>query len=293
MVFEVVDATRWQLDEVDEQLGTKEKSWLRNPADERWLFKQVRSTAQGEPGEDWAEKVVCELAALIGLPVARVELAMRDGQRGIVSLNFVPDDARLEHGNELLVRVDPDYDRDQDRRNERYTTAAVELALADAQPPDAYLIEDLSAYDLWAGYLMLDAWVAGRDRHHENWAVIAGQQRRTLAPTFDHGNALGFQESPENHARLAEDGSLLEAWAKRGRSHHFAGKPQLVSLADEALRRASAHGRGVWLSRLADVSEDDVATVVDQVPARLMSDPSRSFCRTLLMLNQRRLADVD
>ena len=201
-MFEVVDASRWQLDEVDEQLGTKEKSWLRSPVGERWLFKQVRRTAQGVPGEDWAEKIVCELAALIGLPVARVELAARDGQRGIVSLNFVPEDARLEHGNELLVRVDPDYDRDQNRRNERYTTAAVKLALADAYPPDAYLIESLSAYDLWAGYLMLDAWVAGRDRHHENWAVIAGQQRRVLAPTFDHGNALGFQESPEQHKRL-------------------------------------------------------------------------------------------
>lgn len=66
------------------------------------------------------------------------------------------------------MRVDPDYDRDQTRRNERYTVDAVKQALADVSVPDAYRVEGMSAFDLWAGYLVLDAWVAGRDRHHEN-----------------------------------------------------------------------------------------------------------------------------
>ena len=61
--------------------------------------------------------------------MATVELATCAGQRGIVTRNFVPDGARLEHGNELLVRVDPDYDMDLPRQNDRYTIEAVSRAL--------------------------------------------------------------------------------------------------------------------------------------------------------------------
>jgi len=291
-VFQIVEVGQWQVDEVDEQLGTKEKSWLRGPSGQRWLFKQVRSTARGEPGEDWAEKLVEQLGLHLGLPVATVDLAKRGAKRGIISHNFVPPDARLEHGNELLVRVDPDYDRDQTRRNDRYTVEAVKLALEDASPPDAYVVEHLSAFDLWAGYLVLDAWVAGRDRHHENWAVIASQHRRVLAPSFDHGNALGFQESEEQHKTLAGDSAKLARWAARGTSHHFAGRPTLVDLAHSALNLASSHTRDIWLTKLAQVSEDALVAIIDEVPPSVMSEASRTFCRRLLMLNRRRLCDV-
>lgn len=94
-VYQVVDVTDWRLDEVDEQLGTKEKYWLRSPSGQRWLFKQVRSR---EHGEDWAEKIVERLGLHLGLPVATVELAKHEGIRGFVTRTFVPEDARLEHG---------------------------------------------------------------------------------------------------------------------------------------------------------------------------------------------------
>ena len=287
-MFPVVDVSQWQVDEVDEQLGTKEKSWLRNSSDQRWLFKQVRSA---EHGEDWAEKLVQQLALHLGLPVANVDLAVLGDRRGVISQNFVPRDARLEHGNELLVRIDPDYDRDQTRRNDRYTIEAVQLALSDASPPDAYVIENLSAFDVWAGYLVLDAWVAGRDRHHENWAVIATPNGRVLAPTFDHGNALGFQETEEKHRTMSQDDAMLSRWADRGTSHHFAGRPRLVDLAHSALDAASSHTRRIWLTRLAGVSEDDLTSVISQMPP-IMSAAARTFCLRLLMLNQRRLCDV-
>lgn len=229
-VYPVLDVSRWRRDEVDEQLGTKEKSWLRDVGDERWLFKEVRSSGGRIRGEDWAEKVVEQLGRLLGLPMATVELAIWAGQRGIVTRNFVPDGARLEHGNELLVRVDPDYDRDVARQNDRYTIDAVSKALAEVRAPGAYDREGLTAFDVWAGYLVLDAWVAGRDRHHENWGVIAGRRARVLAPSFDHGNALGFQEADLRCRRMVTDPSRLLIWAERGTSHHFAGGPTLVQL---------------------------------------------------------------
>lgn len=291
-VFEVHDVTGWAVDEVDEQLGTKEKRWLISPTEDRWLFKQVRGAESSQRGEDWAEKIVEQLGLHLGLPVAEVELASSREQRGVISKSFVPPNARLEHGNELLVRVDPDYDRDQDRRNERYTLAAVKQALGDASVPAAYLVEGLSAFDLWAGYLVLDAWVGGRDRHHENWAVVAHPQRRVLAPSFDHGNALGFQEPEHRHQSLGRDEAALNRWAERGRSHHFAGAPGLVHLAHDALDQAATDTRSLWMNRLASVGENDIVGIVENVPTGLMSEAARTFCTKLLLLNQRRLCDV-
>ncbi len=291
-MYEVFDVSSWRLYEVDEQLGTKEKDWLVGPRGERWLFKQIRTKDGRDRGEDWAEKLVEQLALHLGVPVATAELAARSGARGIISRNFVPEGARLEHGNELLVRVDSDYDRDQARQNDRYTIEAVKLSLADAAPPDAYLVEGMTAFDIWAGYLVLDAWIAGRDRHHENWAVIGGHQRRVIAPSFDHGNALGFQESEERHQAMAASEERLLAWALRGTSPHFAGRPTLVQLAHSALAAASDGAREIWLGKLRDVSEDELQAIIDQVPSDRMSVAARTFCQKLLTLNQRRICDV-
>lgn len=80
------------------------------------------------------------------------------------------------------------------------------------------------------GYLLLDAWVAGRDRHHENWAAIEHAGELRLSSSFDHGNALGLQEPEDRVEELATDADRLLVWVERGRSHHFDGRPSLVGL---------------------------------------------------------------
>ncbi len=53
-----------------EYLGTKRKFWFTSDG-QRYLFKaEERGT-----GEDWAEKVVCELARCLGIPHVEYELA--------------------------------------------------------------------------------------------------------------------------------------------------------------------------------------------------------------------------
>lgn len=281
----------WAVDELDEQLGTKEKWWLQ---DRTWLFKQVRAGRDGPLGEDWAEKVVEQLGRRLGTPVAEVELAIRHGAPGIISRSVVPADARLEHGNELLVRVDPDYDRDQSRYNVRYTVAAVKAALEGVTAPTAAPeLLAFNAFDVWTGYLVLDAWVGGRDRHHENWGAVSRGPSRELAPSFDHGNALGFQESDTARDRLARDSDALARWARRGKSHHFAGKPRLSDLANEALSLASDVARTHWREQLVGVGQDECQENVEQVPGTVMSAEARTFVLELLKTNQRRLIDGD
>lgn len=278
----------------DEPLGTKEKFWVLDPDGIRWLFKYARDKGGVVRGEDWAEWAVHLLGELLGIPTAVVRPATCQERRGIVSRSVVVEGERLEHGNELLARVDPHYNVEASRANPRYTVDGVRHALADIGPPRGRAdLADFTAFDVWAGYVILDAWVAGRDRHHENWGAITDGSKRWLAPSFDHGNALGFQEPPERHAALASDPAQLGTWARRGRSPHFPGKPPLVSVALEALTLASPDAAPYWLGRLQAVDMDSVAALLDTVPWEVLSDPSRRFCLQLLELNRGRLLDVD
>jgi len=288
------DASWTRVDEEEEPLGTKDKFWVQEGDGTKWLFKFAREKHGVVRGEDWAEWLVHGLANLMDVPTACVRPATSSGRRGIISRSVVTSDQRLEHGNELLARADRAYDMEAARRNEGYTVAAVRTSLDGVgAPPLDHDLAQLSGFDVWAGYLVLDAWVAGRDRHHENWGVVADDEGRWIAPSFDHGNALGFQEPDAKRAELGEEPDRLLVWAKRGRSHHFAGRPTLVVVAAEALDLASPEAATLWRTRLDMVQTDQVQELLDMVPSTLLSVPSRRFCLGLLQLNRRRMLDGD
>lgn len=58
-----------------EPMGTKRKFWLLHDDGRRCLFKYARVNSGITTGEDWAEKIAAELATLISIPAALVELA--------------------------------------------------------------------------------------------------------------------------------------------------------------------------------------------------------------------------
>lgn len=122
-------------------------------------------------------------------------------------------------------------------------------------------------------------------------AAILHDGQSRLAPSYDHGNALGFQESERKVVALGADDDQLAAWLRRGNSHHFAGKPSLVAVAVEALSRATPSARRYWLDRLLKVQVADVKATIDQVPASLMSEPGRRFRVRLLVHNRERILD--
>ena len=231
-----------------------------------------------------------------GRPNGSVRPVTCEGRRGVVcksvlSQNFAE---RLVHGNELLREADPDYNLKISRENPGYTVEAVRSALEHVHPPrESSDLEWMSGFDVWSGYLVLDAWVAGRDRHHENWAVIDRADGRALSPSFDHGNALGFQVSDSEAAKLVANAPRLERWAERGRSHHFAQKPTLVRLAREAISACNEHVGAYWLQRLQELPSEAIEKTIAVIPGDIMSDPSRRFVLSLLELNRRRLTDDD
>lgn len=294
--YQVHVVDEWTPDD-QEPIGSKAKEWLRGPQDRRWLFKEVRGQGRDRPpeGEDWAEKVVAELALLLGIPAAKVELAIRRGRRGIISLSVLDDlTATLVHGDELLTEVDPTYDRTQRGVATGMTVVNVRQALqgVGAAPGSPATMEGAGAWGSMASYLLLDALVANTDRHHENWAVIRHRVApQVMAPSFDHASSLGFNEPPERclaRLRTADAGFGVRAYAERGRAK-FEGRPPLVDLALEAVSLLEDGPRQVLRNRLEDLSLDACVEVLERIPAALMSQPSRTFAVEILRINRERL----
>lgn len=282
------------VDDPEEQMGSKEKNWVRVEGDDRrWLVKVARIDDHDGTvsGEDWAEWGVQHVAAALGVPAADVRPAVFDGHRATASRSLLHSESEsLIHGNELLSAAFDGYNQAIRGENPGYTLTAIHTAL-EGLPGPRELESPMSAFDAIAGYLLCDALVSGRDRHHENWGVVRRGEDRWLAPSFDHGNALGFQERDERRVRMLEDEEHLIRWLRRGTSQHFAGRPLLTDLAIQALAMASPTSRAHWWERLHTLDLNAVREIFALVPDEVMSDASRRFVFSLLDTNQRRLLD--
>lgn len=283
--FAVLDTSTWVSEET-EDLGKKRKTWMVDPGGQPWLFKQVRSDDQGPRGEDWAEKVAAEVAALLDLPHATVELAkgsfVEGASRGIISRKVL-DDEGLVHGNELLVAADPDYEASGEQAVAGYTIEAVLDVLRDHQSSSSTGFAD--AAEQFVGYLVLDALIANTDRHHENWAVIQmhdGSSR--LAPSYDHGSCLGFQEPEQRKLGLLER-DAVDGWAARGRTK-FVGRPSPVEAALRGLTLIDHRSAERLFERVRSLSLDDVRRTIERVPETLMSQADRRFALEVVRCNR-------
>jgi hypothetical protein len=293
MPFPEFDISSWR-PEGHEPLGTKRKLWWVDPDTETdWLFKYAtfNRNADGSvylKGDDWAERIATALAVEIGLPVAVAELALvhADGavEYGIISQKVLSPDESLVHGNELLAETGVVGVHAKDRRG--YRLEAVRTVLEPVEPP---LVGNLTAWECFVGYLVLDALIANTDRHQENWAVVQRDGKRRLAPTFDHASSMGFQLSDEERTERLETrdrGRQIPAFAARARSR-FEGNPHPCDVAAEALTMVPTAVREHWLGRCAGI--ESLGPIVGRVPAHRMSDPARRFAEGLYASNRARM----
>ena len=222
-----------------EGMGSKEKSWYSVPEinQSKWLLKHPQRLGSGD---HWAEKIAAEVANVLGVPCARVELARFEGRVGSVTENIVPDDCELVHGNEVLEFRLPQPDNGiLNFRLSDHTLENIWVALDNAFGSDHDASE---AKRQFAQYLVLDAVVGNVDRHSENWGLLqlrsGTQPVESLSPSYDHGSSLGRELSDQRRAQRLSNGSVGE-YAERGRGgvywsdadRHGPSPLQLVRLA--------------------------------------------------------------
>lgn len=293
MTYPVRDISTWTVMS-QEARGLDPKDWVVPPSQVQdkgqahWaLFKPIKA-ASYRRCDDWSERIAAELATLIDLPAARVELAQGETEIGIISYNVTPNDWSLDSGDTVLSDIHGYIScAGDDRPSNRvgHNLGNIRRALEGCTGPPSSACHDWTAMEVFAGYLVFDAWIANTDRHAINWGVLtrAKDGRRALAATFDHGSALA---SGVQDPRL--ESLDVETFAVRGCAGRFQdGKnTPLVDLALEAVR--STGGRAPeWLDRLEHLTSGRLRQVIDDVPE--MSEVRRTFVHTLLCTNLRRL----
>ena len=275
----------------------KEKRWPSN--DNLWLFKVGRETT----GENWAEVVSSGLCELLGLPHAEYRLARYKGKEGVITPNFAVRRTSLVLGNELLMKIYPDYTRERSYLKRKHTLRRVLGAIGkETRLPINWEIDDgiIDAIGVFAGYLMLDAWIGNTDRHEENWGFLRDEDHYYLAPTFDHASSFGSHETDERKAQRLETKDYyqgVESFVKRARSAIFLeqtdNKPMSTLDAFKEIAERRPDAGKIWIRRMETIGTEEIESIIGKVPSNAMSDISKKFTLAIIEENKNRLKSID
>lgn len=279
----------------NETLGSKYKFWFHHQVLGDCLYKQTRLNL----GEDWAEKVASQLCELIGLPHAVYELASTwEGDRGVVSPNFLPPGGTLVHGNELLASIVPNYQTFSTYGASQHTIDLVLNTIVresvnlpiDWTPPSGIQ----KAVDVFVGYLLLDAWIGNGDRHHENWGIVrmktasTSEETEHLAPTYDHASSLGRDLSDDQRQKRS-----VEAYANKCFSAFYGSFNDRKTLktfnAFSLVAQRYPNAASVWLGRLENISKANILDIFNRINRSRISPEASNFAQSILEINKHRL----
>lgn len=287
-----VDVTSWPI-RGQEPAGGEEKVWLTDADGAAWLFKPVVARDGRRQGEDWAEYIAARVAAVMGVPAAEVRLASRALSEGCLVRDVSPGEWTDQPGSVLLAEVVDDFDKEAKNRIGHNLTNIRTVLLGFGAPPGFVGPSWMTAFDVFAGFLTLDALIGNRDRHSDNWSVMERDDERRLMASYDHASSLGFQLLDQRRERLLADASELDRWVRKGTAHRFEDghRLSLVTLADQALSIAQPGTREHWLAAAATVADPVIARIASE-PGR-MSDLARNLASAILRSNRERLIHHD
>ncbi len=280
----------------DEPMGSKDKFWCELPPESkfggRWLFKHPRD----EPGkaEHLAEKIACEIASLLNVECADVELAEFQQLRGTVAKDFRKPEEVLVHGNEIIAGWVTDYDPERKRRTSDHTWSRIHQAISS-------VCGDRCEQDLGqlASYLLLDALIGNTDRHHENWGLLRSGLGATanhrLAPSFDHASSLGREMRDERRVHLLHE-MKVEDYVRSGRGAiHLEelGKAPVspLNLVEKLMPTMSRHFRAL-LPNLSEVTDERIERILSSIPENWMTEPQRDLSREILRVSRTLLLKI-
>jgi len=297
--YKVVNISNYSPDLI-EQLGSKYKFWFYSKDGVLQLFKEGRLGT----GENWCEKIVSELCALLDMPHATYELAIWGDKMGVITPSLVTAGASLVHGNELMAKIIKNYPHGKTFGVTEYTLNRV-LAImkinAFKLPREWNPFPKFGlALDVFIGYLMLDAWIANQDRHHENWGfLVFPGEGIYLAPTYDHASGLGRNETDKSREfRLTTNDPRqnLEYYVNRAKSAFYtASEPKrrmgtLDAFCEAGKKRPFA--ARAWLERLEGISPNDLSAILQKIPPDEISPIAVEFTHKMLILNRERLLSL-
>ena len=177
----LIDYSDWDIyDGFCEGSGRSEKIWLINSqTNEIGLFK-FRKT--DKTTENISEKLASDLAELLELECAKVEIGIYRNRIGSMSYLINKEDEILIEGIYLINNKYPNYDSNTlyDSENKEYYSIDM-------------IIRSLEEYNLSGEFFKIsifDFLIGNTDRHQNNWAVLENNNEIRLCPMYDNGSSL-------------------------------------------------------------------------------------------------------
>ncbi|WP_195931804.1 HipA domain-containing protein [Clostridium sp. 1001270J_160509_D11] len=182
--------------------GRSEKEWIVNSNGEIALFKFRKDD---RTYEHCSEKIASQIANVINLPCAKIEIGTYNQRLGCASylINDLNKKEELKEGIEYITRNRPNYDSEN---------------LCDYENGDYYslsmILESIEEYNLKKDFLQVvifDYIIGNSDRHHSNWATIICEGKVIFSPIYDNGSSLCCYESEAHFNQSNTDNQKYES----------------------------------------------------------------------------------
>ncbi|MDU4862631.1 MAG: HipA domain-containing protein [Terrisporobacter othiniensis] len=175
--------------EYSEPSGKSRKEWIINKnTNEIGLFKWPKDY---KTYEHCSEKLAYEIAEIIGIKCAKIDIGEYRNQVGCISylINNIYKYEQLNHGLEYIISIRENYDDKEciDKNSGEFYN--LEL-----------ILEAVREYELEDDVLRMmifDYIIGNTDRHEKNWATIVSGQETRFSPLYDNGSSLCAYESDE------------------------------------------------------------------------------------------------
>ena len=277
-----------------EDMGSKKKFWFRFPDEPQgyWLFKFPKDNT----GEHWAEKIAAELAVLLNIECAKVELATFGNEQGSICRAFTGVGQELVHGNQMLARFIQGYDPDKTFGHSYHTLTNIWTVMENVFMENVAVME---AKRRLAEYIVLDALIGNTDRHHENWGILRryvdGSWKGFVAPSFDHASSLGRElQDVRRDMYLTE--SRVGNYANKGRGAIYWSEDSKRGPSPLGLvRQAVGTYPDIILpvkQKLEKLDIGAIKDIVNRMPHGWMSSTAKEFAVALLCYNFQQLQEL-
>lgn len=239
-------------------------------------------------GEDYivseacSEKMCYEIAKVLSLPCAKIELAY-DEESNLGVLNYLFNDITYQEHIDAISFLK----RDNMTRKDFYTLSNIKKEL------------DTKDKNLFAGFIKImifDCLVGEQDRHEENWGLLEQNKQYDISPLYDNGCNLLREFKDESYAKVYYEGKKdFNAYINRSRTliydenhknryKHF----ELIEFIKKNYKEDFKKAK-IDLTKLTNEKIDEI---VDSIPDALISEEHKNFIKKYLIIRRDKLQKI-
>lgn len=162
------------------------------------------------------EYIGSKIYELVGLPVHKTILGIRNQKIVVACEDFLRDGDRLYEFDKIKVTFEPHFLDSNGNETNGVGVDLYEIMMTIQEHPFLRDIEGVKEH-FW-NMFVIDAFIGNTDRNNSNWGIILRKDgSKEIAPVYDNGNCLNSKWDDEKMKIVMDDADKLEAEAYKAR----------------------------------------------------------------------------